>query len=48
MVQKRPLWWNPVKLYKKKALNQVREKETWDMHQSPGKHTAQKRRATRR
>jgi hypothetical protein len=50
----------PVKLFKKKAPKkkarkskktapeQGREKETWDKDQSPGKHTAQKRRATRR
>jgi len=59
-VQKRRLWWNPVKLLKKKAPkkgrekvkrkhpSKGREKETWDKDQSPGKHTAQKRRATRR
>jgi hypothetical protein len=33
---------------KKKAPKQGREKESWHKDQSPGRHTAQKRQATRR
>jgi hypothetical protein len=38
----------PAKLYKKKAPKKGREKETKANDQSPGKQTAEKRRATRR
>ncbi len=36
------MWWNPAKLYKKKAPKKAREKETRGKDQSPGKQTAQK------
>jgi hypothetical protein len=42
------MWWNPTKLYEKKAPKKAREKETRGKDQSPGKQTAQKRQATRK
>jgi hypothetical protein len=44
LLQKCLKWWNPAKLYKKKALKKGREKATRGLDQSPGKQTAQKRR----
>jgi len=40
-------WWNPAKLYKKKAPKKGREKETRGKDWSPGKKAAQIRCATR-
>jgi len=40
-----PKWWNPAKLYKKKAPKKGREKEKRGQDQSPGKQTAEKRQA---
>jgi hypothetical protein len=48
LLQKSLKWWNPAKLYKKKAPKKRREQATRGKEQSPDKQTAQKRWATRR
>ncbi len=42
ILQKKPKWWNPAKLYKKKAPKNRREKETKSKDQSPGRQKSPK------